>query len=53
MLRLAVAVFVGKLESVTFTVNENVPVAVGTPEMSPVPVIVSPVGNEPDETIQV
>jgi len=48
MLRLAVALCTGELESVTRTVNEKVPVCVGVPEIWPDGEITRPGGNEPD-----
>jgi hypothetical protein len=47
MLRLAVAVFAGVLASVTFTVNVDVPAAVGVPLICPAPLSVNPFGNAP------
>jgi len=47
MLRLAVALCKGELESVTLTVNDEVPDAVGVPETWPEGERVSPGGNEP------
>lgn len=53
MLKFAVAAFAGELESVTLTVNEEVSAVVGTPVMSPLVLSAKPVGNAPDETVQV
>jgi hypothetical protein len=52
-LRLAVAVCAGVLESVTFTLKENDPVAVGVPLIWPELLNVKPAGNAPDATVQV
>ena len=53
MLRLAVALCEGELESVTFTVNAEVPDAVGVPLICPELPSVSPTGKEPELTDQV
>jgi hypothetical protein len=53
MLRLAVAVCAGELESVTLTVNEEVPAVVGVPLITPEVLSVRPAGNEPELTDQV
>jgi hypothetical protein len=51
--RLAVAVRVGLLESVAFTVKLEVPAVVGVPEMTPVPAArLKPAGNVPVVTDQ-
>jgi hypothetical protein len=52
MLRFAVAVFAGELESATRTVNETVPDAVGVPVIWPVALKLNPAGNEPPERDQ-
>lgn len=49
MLNVAVAVFAGELESVTFTVNDELPAVVGTPVMSPPVLSVKPAANAPEE----
>jgi hypothetical protein len=47
--RLRDLLLVSELESITCTVKVLVPVAVGTPEITPVPgVIVNPTGSVPD-----
>ena len=49
MLNTVVAVSgVGVIESVTWTVALNVPLAVATPAMYPYAVTVRPAGNDPD-----
>ena len=48
MLRFAVALSAGELESVTFTVNEEVPAVVGVPLICPEPFTVRPAGREPE-----
>lgn len=48
MLRMAVALCDGELESVTFTVNDEVPDAVGVPLICPELLSVSPAGKEPE-----
>ena len=53
MLRLAAALCVGELESITLTVKENVPDAVGVPLIWPELTSVSPAGKEPALTDQV
>jgi len=52
MLRFAVALCAGELESVTLTVNEDVPVVVGVPLICPELLSVRPAGNEPEVTDQ-
>jgi hypothetical protein len=52
MLRFAVAVFAGELESATRTVNETVPDAVGVPVNWPAALKLNPAGNEPPERDQ-
>jgi hypothetical protein len=52
-LRLAVAFCAGELESVTFTVNEDVPDAVGVPLICPELLSVNPAGKEPELSDQV
>jgi hypothetical protein len=52
ILKFAVALSTGALLSVTFTVNENVPDAVGVPLICPPPLNVSPVGNVPELILQ-
>ena len=52
MLRLAVAVLVGTLESVTVTVKVKVPACVGVPEIWPEPEMEIPAGNDPWVTDQ-
>jgi len=53
MLRLFVAVCAGELESVTLTVKDEVPDAVGVPEMMPVEAArLNPAGKDPDEMDQ-
>jgi hypothetical protein len=52
--RLAVAVWgVGVAESVTVTVNENVPKAVGVPDNTPAELTAIPVGSAPPVTVHV
>jgi hypothetical protein len=54
MLRFAVAVSAGELESFTCTVKDAVPDCVGVPEMIPVAAArTSPVGSCPDVTLHV
>jgi hypothetical protein len=53
MLKLAVAVVAGELESVTRTVKLEVPVAVGVPEIVPAAERVKPVGKDPEVRLQV
>jgi len=53
MLRLAVAVWGGVAESVAVTVNANVPLAVGVPEITPAVLRFKPVGRLPVVTPQV
>ena len=48
MLRFAVAVCAGELESVTFTVNEEVPAVVGVPLICPELLSVKPAGKVPE-----
>lgn len=52
ILKLAVALSTGALLSVTLTVNENVPDAVGVPLICPPPLKLSPVGNVPELILQ-
>ena len=52
ILRSAVRLFAGELESVRLTVNGNVPTAVGVPMICPEPLSVRPVGREPELTDQ-
>ena len=52
MLKFAVALCAGELESVTFTVNDAVPAAVGVPLICPALLSVNPAGNEPEEIDQ-
>ena len=52
MLRLAVALCTGEVESVTFTVNDEVPAAVGVPLICPELPRVSPAGRVPELTDQ-
>ena len=52
MLRFAVALCAGELESVTLTVNEEVPAVVGVPLICPEPLSVKPAGREPEVSDQ-
>jgi hypothetical protein len=52
MLRLVEALCAGELESVTFTVNDDVPAAVGVPLICPELLRVNPAGNVPEEIDQ-
>jgi hypothetical protein len=52
MLRLAVALCAGELESVTFTTNEKVPDAVGVPLIWPELLSVNPPGKVPELNVQ-
>ena len=52
MLRLAVAVFAGALESATRTVKLNVPEAVGVPLIWPAAFRLNPAGKAPAESDQ-
>jgi hypothetical protein len=52
MLRLAVAVFAGELESPTRTVKETVPDAVGVPLITPAPLRFNPAGKDPPDSDQ-
>jgi hypothetical protein len=52
MLRLAVAVCAGELESATRTVNDTVPDAVGVPVIWPAALKLNPAGNEPPDRDQ-
>jgi hypothetical protein len=52
MVKSMVAVFGGVAESVTLTVKVKLPVAVGVPDSNPNRLRVSPVGGEPDDTVQ-
>jgi hypothetical protein len=47
MLRLVEALCAGELESVTFTVNDDVPAVVGVPLICPELLRVNPAGNAP------
>jgi hypothetical protein len=47
-LRLFVALNAGALESITFTVNDDVPAAVGVPLICPAPLSVKPFGKAPE-----
>ena len=53
MLRLPVAVWAGRAESVTVTVNVDVPLVVAVPEIAPPELSVNPAGRLPDVTVQV
>ena len=48
IVRLAVALCTGEVESLTFTVNDEVPAAVGVPLICPELPRVSPAGREPE-----
>jgi hypothetical protein len=48
ILRLAVALCTGELESLTFTVNDDVPAVVGVPLIWPEVLRVRPAGREPE-----
>jgi ferredoxin len=52
MLRFAVAVFAGALESDTLTVNDTVPDAVGVPVIWPAAFKLNPAGNAPPDKDQ-
>jgi hypothetical protein len=52
ILRFAVALCAGVLESVTFTVNEEVPAVVGVPLICPELLSVKPAGKLPELTDQ-
>jgi hypothetical protein len=52
MLRFAVALSRGELESVTFTTKEKLPDAVGVPLIWPELLIVNPPGKVPELTVQ-
>jgi hypothetical protein len=52
MLRLAMAVFAGALESATRTVKETVPDAVGVPLITPELLSVNPGGRDPADSDQ-
>jgi hypothetical protein len=52
MLRLAVALSRGELESVTFTTKEKLPDAVGVPLIWPELLSVNPPGKVPELTVQ-
>jgi hypothetical protein len=52
MLRLVEALCAGELESVTFTVNDDVPAAVGVPLICPELLNVNPAGKVPEEIDQ-
>jgi hypothetical protein len=53
IVKLAVAVCAGELESVTLTVTEEVPVVVGVPLIAPEMLSVRPAGKEPELIDQV
>jgi len=53
ILRFAVALCIGELESVTLTTKEDVPGVVGVPLIWPELLSVSPAGKEPEEIDQV
>ena len=53
MLRFAVALSTGELESLTVTVNEEVPGVVGVPLICPELLSASPAGREPELIDQV
>ena len=52
MLRFAVMLCAGELESIRLTVNEKVPATVGVPLICPELLSVRPVGSEPELTDQ-
>jgi hypothetical protein len=52
MLRLAVAVFAGALESATRTVKDTVPDAVGVPLITPPLLRLNPDGKDPADSDQ-
>ena len=52
MLRLAVAVLAGALESATRTVKDTVQDAVGVPLITPAPLRFNPAGKEPADSDQ-
>ena len=52
MLRFAVAVFAGALESVTLTVKDTVPDAVGVPLITPPLLMLNPAGKDPADNDQ-
>jgi hypothetical protein len=52
MLRFAVLVSAGELESVIFTVNDDVPAVIGVPIICPALLNVSPTGNAPEDIDQ-
>jgi hypothetical protein len=52
MLKFAVAVFAGALESVTRTVKDTVPDAVGVPLITPPLLTLNPAGKDPPESDQ-
>ena len=52
MLRFAVELAAGELESLTATVNEDVPAVVGVPLMRPALLSVKPAGSDPELTDQ-
>jgi hypothetical protein len=52
ILRSAVTLSAGELESVTFTVNAEVPAAVGVPLICPALLSVKPAGNAPEKIDQ-
>ena len=53
MLRFAVVLVAGEPESLTDTVNENVPAVVGVPLICPALLSVKPAGSDPEVTNQV
>ena len=53
MLIIAFAVCAGEPVSVTMALNEELPLAVGVPEIPPVAARVSPAGSAPDKIDQV
>lgn len=53
ILRFAVALCIGELESVTFTTKEDVPGVVGMPLIWPELLSVNPAGKDPEEIDQV
>jgi hypothetical protein len=52
MLKACEAVCAGELESVAFTVKENVPAMVGVPPICPALLKAKPTGKEPEEIDQ-
>jgi hypothetical protein len=53
MLKFAVVLSTGELESITLTVNDEVPVVVGVPLIWPEPLRLKPAGSDPELTDQV